>query len=858
MNGTASSSASARIQMAVSEAESTRRALYQITPPFRQSTEPLLNGVAADNTGVCITRSSSKTTAYHRSSRQPILLRPTTAPSFLPLTSRSHFRTFDGLRPFSSSREFLGLRRVCRINGSPLMSAGSHIDHNQPFRQVFYRPVSPDQRRISRSSLECVAIPSILSNNSPLSSLCTIASSSPVGFGVLASSLVLSRALISRSKQKLVRLGSSQSFGILARIKFGFQHFCEQHNLKKVVPMLLMFFTILFGYTVLRDTKDVLVITAPGSGAEAIPFLKTWAVLPAAFVMMGIYNKASDQMSREKLFYASVIPFMVFFALFALVLYPMQGVLHPHAAAEVVRKILPAGFGGVIAIFENWTYSLFYIMAEMWGSVLLSLGFWTFANDITGVDEARKLYPILGLIGNVPALLVAGGVVKYFSKMRGNLPPGVDQWGMSLKCLMSLIVLSGAVIMGIYRWMTVNVVSKMAVHQPEVIENASDHSAPVQQVPSELAQKDKKPKTGMAFMDSIRVLSKSKILRNMSILVVCYGVSIQLVEVMWKAKCKLAFPNPNEYSAFMGEVSMLTGMTTCVSMIMSKFMLGRFGWGISAMTTPVTMLITGLAFVSLVLFPMQTAGLAMAVGSNPLLLTCILGSWQNALAKAAKYALFDPCKEMVFIPLDKESKSKGKAAVDVMGALLGKSGGSVIQQICLFTFGSLAASMPCVSLIFLASVALWIWAVHDLEKDVRPLFRKTNSTEESTTSPSPTIAPVISAPQPSSPSLTSVSRRQKQPLMPRPRISASPFPEEALLPLVAYFTNFGIGFRRGYLAALSTPQLQQQTTVSPLLNPIGPEEKVVVPAAISAEQLAEILDKLRDRKFVGSTVGEVS
>ena len=42
-----------------------------------------------------------------------------------------------------------------------------------------------------------------------------------------------------------------------------------------------MFFFILFNYTILRDTKDVLVVTAPGSGAEIIPFLKTCALRDA-------------------------------------------------------------------------------------------------------------------------------------------------------------------------------------------------------------------------------------------------------------------------------------------------------------------------------------------------------------------------------------------------------------------------------------------------------------------------------------------------------------------------------------------------------------------------------------------------
>jgi ATP/ADP translocase len=36
---------------------------------------------------------------------------------------------------------------------------------------------------------------------------------------------------------------------------------------KKILPLTLMFFCMLFNYTILRDTKDVLVVTAPQSGA---------------------------------------------------------------------------------------------------------------------------------------------------------------------------------------------------------------------------------------------------------------------------------------------------------------------------------------------------------------------------------------------------------------------------------------------------------------------------------------------------------------------------------------------------------------------------------------------------------------
>src|SRR5436853_7025784 len=92
------------------------------------------------------------------------------------------------------------------------------------------------------------------------------------------------------------------------------------YELKKLLPMLMMFFFIDFNYTILRDTKDTLVVTA--SGPETILFLKTWGVAPCAVIFLLIYAKLSNILSRENLFYAAIIPFLAFFALFVYVLYP--------------------------------------------------------------------------------------------------------------------------------------------------------------------------------------------------------------------------------------------------------------------------------------------------------------------------------------------------------------------------------------------------------------------------------------------------------------------------------------------------------------------------------------------------------
>ncbi|MGR3952281.1 MAG: NTP/NDP exchange transporter [Chlamydia sp.] len=473
-------------------------------------------------------------------------------------------------------------------------------------------------------------------------------------------------------------------------------------ELKKILPMFLMFFCISFNYTILRDTKDTLIVTS--AGAEAIPFLKVWGVVPAAILFMVIYAKMSNILSKENLFYATIVPFLVFFALFPTLFYPNRDVLHPHAFADWLKEILPIGLSGLVESLRNWTYSLFYILAELWGSAVLSLLFWGFANDITKVSEAKRFYSLFGLGANL-ALLASGPAIVYVSNVRKFLPENADAWQYSLNYLMSMVLVAGVIVIAVYYWMSRNVLTDARFYDPGEV-------------------KVKKAKAKMSIKDSLMYLVQSKYILSLALLVISYGVSINLVEVTWKSQLKLQYPNANDYSAFMGKFSAVTGAVTIFMMLFVGGNAIRRGWGFAAMITPVVLLVTGVAFFAFVLFRDSLGGYIAALGTTPLMLAVLFGAAQNIMSKSAKYSLFDPTKEMAYIPLDQELKVKGKAAVDVVGARLGKSGGSLAQQLLLLMFGSIAAITPYIAIILFAIIAVWIVAVRSLSRQFAQLTQE--------------------------------------------------------------------------------------------------------------------------------------
>merc|ERR1719271_1866687 len=233
---------------------------------------------------------------------------------------------------------------------------------------------------------------------------------------------------------------------------------------KKIIPLSMMFFCILFNYTILRNTKDVLVVTAPGAGAEIIPFLKTYVQLPGAILFSAFYATLCNKFEQGQIVVGVISGFLAFYVTFAWILYPNIATLHPTAFCTMLAANTPQALNAPIALFRNWTFTLLYLFAELWGSVVLSLLFWGFANQVTKVAEAKKYYPLFGLFANI-ALICSGAFVKYVSKLQAGLAPGVDPWGYSLKLLMGGLTVSGAILLACFVFM-----QKKVVNDPECVD----------------------------------------------------------------------------------------------------------------------------------------------------------------------------------------------------------------------------------------------------------------------------------------------------------------------------------------------------------------------------------------------------
>jgi len=470
----------------------------------------------------------------------------------------------------------------------------------------------------------------------------------------------------------------------------------KRYELAKFIPMAALMFCVLFNQNILRILKDSILISE--ISAEITSFAKVYCVTPAATIFVIIYAKLINHLTFEKIFYHLVSFFTGFYVIFAFILYPNIDFFHMNG--EKLDYLMSAypHFKWYIAILGNWGYIIFYTLSELWPNVFYILLFWQLANEITSTKEAKRFYTLFSLFGNSSVIVVGFLMLNLSSEesITRKLFTISDS-----KILLTQVSTSFVALSAIFSCLLVRYITKRVMTNPNL------YLRP----PEELS------KNKMGLIESFKYIARSKYLWLMLICSASFGLSMNLVEAVWKAKIKELYPSVTEFAAFSSIYILWTGVVIMILTVVGTNIMRTRSWFTAAVITPIVILITGSMFFVLVVFDEVIFSFYEgAIITTPLALAVSVGAIQNILSKGSKYSIWDTSREMLYIPLDQELRTKGKAAVDVISPKIGKSASGLVQSVIFTilptaTYNSISSSLM---VIFIVVCLLWIYSVRKI------------------------------------------------------------------------------------------------------------------------------------------------
>lgn len=469
-----------------------------------------------------------------------------------------------------------------------------------------------------------------------------------------------------------------------------------KHEYKKYFPALYLFFCIAFNYVALRILKDSLVVkflgdqirpllkyhpAYEGIGAgDMVSGIKLWGVMLFVVIFSFFYNLLRKGLTSEWHFTTIISYFLVFFIVYAYYIYPN---ITSWVKPENFKEFFPTWFPGwriANLIIYTWPCTLLFIHAELYGTFALSVMFWSFMHEIINVKQSVRFYSSLALGANIGA--VAAGLVIRYGFRDHNL--------VNVLWLVTAIMCT---VLVTYNWFVRAVKRDPVGYQTEA--------------------KPQKKKAKLSLKQSLRILFSSKELCCIALLVLCYGVGVNLLEYM--NRNAISRVSQMEHVSKEITINFYTFQFICVGLLsialilfLSTPVLVKYGWLAAALITPLVLLLGVLVYFAygyMYVFNQEGGG-----GFTRHLKTlATMGTMILPTIKACKYAFFDPTKEASYVPLAPTLKVQGKTAVDGVGGRLGKALGAI-------TVVYITSANAGLFGLILGFAAIWIYAVYSLSK----------------------------------------------------------------------------------------------------------------------------------------------
>lgn len=279
------------------------------------------------------------------------------------------------------------------------------------------------------------------------------------------------------------------------------------------------------------------------------------------------------------------------------------------------------GYAGAVSNPGVWTVWSFYVLGDMYNTLMLTL-FWTLMNNSVEVDSAKRLYGIVGLGG------VTGGLVGA-TLMRSSVTM-IGREAVLLSCIAPTIIIA-----------IIGFLFARCMENKQVSSTNWANSSDARHGATSRFQN-----SGASALSGLRLLASSKYLMAICLLVAFYEVASSIVDFQLSAMVERHITGGLARDQYFGFVAQVQGTASIlVQLFATSFVLRRFGVGHALLALPVMILFGSLGFLAL---PTLSIAMLMSVSDNSM-----------------NYSINQSAKEMLYVPTTSEEKYQAKAFIDM-------------------------------------------------------------------------------------------------------------------------------------------------------------------------------------------------
>ncbi|KAG0439759.1 ADP,ATP carrier protein 1 [Dictyocoela muelleri] len=457
---------------------------------------------------------------------------------------------------------------------------------------------------------------------------------------------------------------------------------------KKLWAMTFIFTSIILIYSIAREFKDV--FTMDRQSVATIYAIKTFIMPIVAIIATMAVQSLLTRFSNKKILHYTLFAYGIYFIIYGAILFPFRDYIEM-GQLKLLDLFSDDQFGYKggnilivpLGIIFRWTSSLHFIMSEIWGSIVFSVMFMSFAADVCPVGQFSRFMPIFIIFSNLGLILSAFLILGY-SHAKLNWSYHAGNWLIigififfGILCLTSYFVMS---------WLDKAILSKPLY----IVKNVQK----------------KKKKQKVSFSEGIKVITTSKFALAMCLLVLSYNMMVNMTEANQKSCINVYAKNKNKDigSHFLGLQfynQLITGvLVICFLLSPLQRMIQNYGWLSMAIIPPVfasvaTGVLLIMAFIntsadgncSIPYLGYIGESLKWAFPFITIDLEQYLATITVTLYKVMKYGPFDISKETIGRRIDGEYRPRLKGVYDGLCGKFGKSLGSLLSFIIFTCLG---------------------------------------------------------------------------------------------------------------------------------------------------------------------------